>query len=216
MTHSVREMADGHPADPVLRFRLPASWSPVLLNDADTPALVASFVNRTVGTLDENATVRARMRRDLASAIDIARAGHARAMFISHELAPGLPATVTLTVYSRPELRMSPAVGTDPERVVGVLLAGFDQMQTPHRETAHRLRIAGSEIVRLHHLDERRLDEVPELPVRTLTADYWYTVPGTKRMSVVSLSTPLADIPHLMLDYFDAIVGASYWQAAAA
>lgn len=47
---------------------------------------------------------------------------------------------------------------------------------------------------------------------RTLTADYWYTVPGSKQVVVATFSTPMGDIPNLMLDYFDAVVRASYWE----
>ena len=47
---------------------------------------------------------------------------------------------------------------------------------------------------------------------RTLTADYWYTVPESKRLTIATFSTPMGDIPNVMLAYFDAIVAASYWE----
>lgn len=195
-----------------LRFRLLGSWHPVLLNQLDSSDLVAEFVTSVVGKRDIDATVRARLRRDLTTAIVRAQAGHAQAMFIATEITPGLPMPVTLTVYAPPQMRMSPAVGTAPETVMAVLQESFALTAMAHLETARRTSIAGSEILRLHHVDDHDIPEQPDLHTRTLTADYWYTVPGSKRVVVATFSTPMGDIPNLMLDYFDALVRASYWE----
>lgn len=197
---------------PPLRFRLPGSWHPVLLNQLASSELIATFVASVVGTRDIDATVRARLRHDLTTAIATAHAGHAQAMFIATEITPGLPMPVTLTVYAPPQMRMSPAVGTAAETVIAVLEESFTRTSMAHLETARRSSITGSEILRLHHVDDHELPEQPDLHTRTLTADYWYTVPGSKQVVVATFSTPMGDIPNLMLDYFDAVVRASYWE----
>ncbi len=196
---------------PPLRFRLLGSWHAVLLNELESRDLVSEFVASVVGKRDIDATLRARMRQDLTTAIATAQAGHARAMFIATEVVPGLPMPVTLTVYSPPRMHMSPAVGTSPETVMAVLKKSFAATGMAHLGTARESSIPGSRILRLHHVDDHDLPEQPELHTRTLTADYWYTVPGSKQVVVATFSTPMGDIPNLMLDYFDAVVRASYW-----
>lgn len=188
----------------------------MLLNRLDSAQLVTDFVAGVVGTRDVDATVRARLRRDLTAAIATAREGDAQAMFLATEIAPGLPMPVTLTVYAKPELRMSPAVGTAAGTVVDVLLESFELMRMPHLDTAARLSVPGSQIVRLHHVDEKPVPETPGLRVRTLVADYWFTVPGSKHIAVANFSTPLGDIPRVMLDFFDSIVRAAYFEDAPA
>lgn len=197
---------------PALRFRLLGTWRPVLLGELDSAELISDFVASTVGRRDIDATVRARMRRDLTDAIARAQAGHAVAMFIATEITPGVPMPVTLTVYSPPGMRMSPAIGTAPDTVMSTLRTSLAQTGTAHLDTARPLSIPGSQILRLHHVDDHTLPEQPDLHTRTLTADYWYTVPGSKRLTVVTFSTPMGDIPNIMLDYFGAIVAASYWE----
>ncbi|MBT8796714.1 hypothetical protein [Microbacterium flavum] len=38
-------------------------------------------------------------------------------------------------------------------------------------------------------------------------------MPNSKRLVVATFSTPMADIPNLMLSSFDALVAASYWES---
>ena len=197
---------------PALRFRLLGTWHPVLLGELDSSELIADFVASIVGKRDIDATLRARLRHDLIDAVTRARNGHAVAMFIATEIAPGIPMSVTLTVYSPPQMRMSPAVGTTPAAVMAALRTSFVQTGMAHLETAHAMSITGSEVLRLHHVDDQDLPEQPDLRARTLTADYWYTVPESKRLTIATFSTPMGDIPNVMLAYFDAIVAASYWE----
>jgi hypothetical protein len=200
---------------PSLRFRLLGTWRPVLLGELDSSELISDFVASLVGKRDVDATVRARMRHDLIDAVTRARNGHAAAMFIATEIATGIPMPVTLTVYSPPEMRMSPAIGTTPAAVMTALRTSFARSDMAHLETAHAVSIPGSEILRLHHVDDRDVPEQPDLHARTLTADYWYTVPGSKRLTIATFSTfstPMGDIPNVMLAYFDAVIAASYWE----
>ena len=202
------------PETPPLRFRLMGSWHPVLLNQLDSTALVSVFVASVIGRRDIDATIRARMRGDLTTAITRARERDAVAMFLATEITPGIPMPVTLTVYAPPRMHMSPAVGTEAETVRGALQKSFAQIGMEHLDTARTFSIAGSEILRLHHVDAQELPEQPAAHVRTLTADYWYTVPDSKQLVVATFSTPMGDIPNLMLDFFDSLVAASYWEKA--
>ncbi|MFJ2503258.1 hypothetical protein [Microbacterium sp. NPDC087592] len=217
-------------ATPELRFRLLGAWHPVLLNDLDSGPLVADFVDEVFGRRDEDSTLRALTRRDLTEAVASARALHAKAMFLMTELRPGTPLPVTLTVFEQPDLRMSPAIGVSPQAVVATLEKVFTELQRPHLDTAHRLQIPGSAILRLHSIEEQKLAheedlrEAPEelaaeagaVSIRRLSADYWYTVPGSKQVLLVNLSTPVGDIPHVLLGFFDSIVEASYFELPAA
>lgn len=68
----------------------------------------------------------------------------------------------------------------------------------------------GGETVRVHRIDETvEIEDGAEFTQRRLVAQYWYPQPGTKKLALVVLSTPLGDIPNTHLSYFDAIVEAS-------
>lgn len=212
---------------PELRFRLLGDWHPVLLNELDSDALVAGFVDHVFGRRDQDSAIRALTRRDLKGAVAEARALHAKAMFVMTELTPGTPLPVTLTVFEQPDLRMSPAIGESPEAVIATLERVFAELERPHLETAARLEIPGAAILRLHTVEVQDLQvdgeelaaapeelatEVRAAKIRRLSADYWYTVPGTKQILLVNLSSPIGDIPHVLLGFFDSIVQASYFE----
>ncbi|WP_279072849.1 hypothetical protein [Microbacterium lacticum] len=62
----------------------------------------------------------------------------------------------------------------------------------------------------MHRIDETaEVEDGAELPECRLVPQYWYPQPGTKKLALVVLSTPLGDIPNTLLSYFDAIVEAS-------
>ena len=85
----------------------------------------------------------------------------------------------------------------------------------PDLETATRMDAAGSAVLRLHAVSTQVIEEDGQSAVqRRLVARYWYTVPNSKQVALVNMSTPLGDIPHAMLRFFDAIVAASSWGAA--
>ena len=48
-----------------------------------------------------------------------------------------------------------------------------------------------------------------EFTQRRLVAQYWSPRPDSKHLVLAVLSTPLGDIPHTLLSYFDAIVEVS-------
>ena len=51
--------------------------------------------------------------------------------------------------------------------------------------------------------------------MRTFEADYWRTVPGTKNLVLITVTSPLADIPETLLRLTDAIVEGSRFASAA-
>jgi len=213
-------------AEPELKFRLIGDWHPVLLPQVETRDLIAAYVNGLVGRRDEDANARALLTRELRAVTDSAAQGEVTAMFLMTALT-GVPMPVALTVISRSDLRMAPAFGTAPQKVIEILHESFRQLSRPGVEDAVVLSIPEAEVLRLHTTtevdvefsEEERaaadptvLAEVDQLRNRALTAEYWYTVPGTKNVLLVNLSTPMADIPHIMLDFFDSIIKASYFE----
>ncbi len=122
-----------------------------------------------------------------------------RRCFLMTELRPGTPLPVTLTVFEQPDLRMSPAIGVSPQAVVATLEKVFTRAAaSPPR---HRPPTADPRLrdPRLHSIEEQKLAheedlrEAPEelaaeagaVSIRRLSADYWYTVPGSKQVLLV-------------------------------
>lgn len=203
-----------------LRFRLIGRWHPVLLGDQDDPALIPELSRAVIGKQDADATVRAELTRSLREAVATARRGGAEAMFVGTEIRPGLPMSANLTVFPHPGIRMSPAIGTDAAAVMDVFEQSLRALGDVDMGSVVRLSIEGSEILRTHRIEMTEVDgwspsdvageAAPR--VRRLVADYWYTVPETKELLLVNFVTPMGDIAHVMLAYFDAIVRASYFE----
>jgi hypothetical protein len=53
-----------------------------------------------------------------------------------------------------------------------------------------------------------------DVPLRSFVADYWRTVPGSKRLVLVTVTSPLADIPQTLIHLADAIVVGSRFSPA--
>ena len=127
----------------------------------------------------------------------------------------GTPMPVMLTIYSPTELRMTPAVGTDAGAVSSLLQRGLTELGVEGVETATQLSIAGSDILRIVRTQDVEVHpDTPGQQLSSLVADYWYTVPGSKQVVLANFSTPLVDIPTVMLSFFDAAVTASYFAEA--
>ncbi|PZU49763.1 MAG: hypothetical protein DI566_01455 [Microbacterium sp.] len=198
---------------PELAFRLLGTWWRVELDTDETARTSATAIARgTLGTADREATARRRMRDDLVEAARSAREAHARLMLLQTELAPGEPMSASLTVFDDDRMRMSPSIGTSPDRVLGVLEEALPTIAPDLAPTAVRRPFAGGEVVRAHRIEETvEVEAGQEFTQRRLVAQYWYPQPGTKHLVLVVLSTPLGDIPHTLLSYFDAIVEVSHF-----
>ncbi|HEX5858850.1 MAG TPA: hypothetical protein VFY91_12150, partial [Microbacterium sp.] len=149
------------PAAPALRFRFIGSWFPIIWNRFDSPELIDRFVDDTFGRRDDLATIRAKARRDLRAAVEVARRGDAQAMFLATEIQPGLPMPITLTVFAPSALRMSPTIGVDPDAVMATFRKGLTLRDTPELPTAAALEIAGARVLRLHRVLVQPLADAP-------------------------------------------------------
>ena len=196
---------------PELAFRLIGTWWPVDLESDEAASASASVVARgTLGTRDQEATARRRLRDDLVVAARTAREARARLMLLQTELAPGEPMSATLTLYDDDRVRMSPAIGTSPDRVLAVLEESLPTIAPDLAPTAVRRPFTDGEVVRVHRVDEViEVEAGQEFTQRRLVAQYWYPRPDSKHLVLALLSTPLGDIPHTLLSYFDAIVEVS-------
>lgn len=203
---------------PVLRFRLIGRWSQLDLRSADAAAAsIRRYAEHVLGSGDAQAQARALLRRSLHEGVDTARGANAVSMFLAREISPGTAMPVTLTVYAPTGLRMSPAIGTAPATVIDMLHKGLTTLQVEGIETATRLEIAGSDILRVHHERDDAIHEAtPDLPMRKLMVDYWYSVPGSKQVVLVTFMTPLVELRPIMLDLFDSIARASWFDRAGA
>lgn len=199
------------PADAELVFRLIGTWWRVDLESDDAARASATAVARgTLGAADQHATARRRMRDDLVEAARAARAAQGRLLLLQTELGPGDPMSATLTLYDDDRVRMSPAIGTAPDRVLAVLEASLPTIAPELAPTAVRRPFGGGEVVRVHRVEEQVESEAgQEFTRRRLVVQYWYPRPDSKRLVLAVLSTPLGDIPNALLSYFDAIVEVS-------
>ncbi len=194
-----------------LVFRLLGTWWRVdLTSDEAARTSAADIARGTLGAADQHATARRRMRDDLVSAAAAARAAHARLLLLQTELAPGDPMSATLTLYDDDRMRMSPAIGTSPDRVLRVLEESLPTIAPDLAPTAVRRAFTGGEVVRIHRIDETvEIENGQEFTQRRLVAQYWYPQPDSKHLLLAVFSTPLGDIPHTVLSYFDTIVEVS-------
>lgn len=204
--------ATAAPAIPQLRFRLPGRWWQIPLTDLDEArASVRRLVDTAVGPRDDRATERDRLRRQLVSGVEAAVGGGGVSMQIALQIAEDLPIPVSFTVFT-PTLHLSPAVGTSGDAVIGILQQGLERRADYNVETARRFSTQRSSVLRQHRTEVTVTEgkEGPEeLP--TLIVDYWLSVPGAKRVVLVSFSTALAGMDEIMLPFLDAIIEVTYW-----
>ncbi|WP_143544629.1 hypothetical protein [Salinibacterium xinjiangense] len=115
-----------------------------------------------------------------------------------------------LTVFSPRDLRMTPATGTSPNAIMQMLRLRLTQLEVEGIDNAAELSIEGSEILRIRREQvEPMHPDAPGHLITNLVVDYWYSVPDSKQVVLANFSTPLADIPEIMVSFFDATVLAS-------
>ncbi|WP_405373036.1 MULTISPECIES: hypothetical protein [unclassified Microbacterium] len=196
-----------------LRFRLPGRWFSVDLSDeAATDASVRRIARDAVGVTDDRAAERGAVRRRLREAVRAGASGDIRALMFAAEIAPDTPLPVTLLVFEPSDLRMSPAIGTAPEKVLGVMAEALARLDPDAHASMVEVAGPGVPALRTHRVDAVHDD--PEMEgVARLSADYWVPVPDTKQVLVVRLSTPFGDLENLMLSLFDGFVAAAFFAA---
>lgn len=200
---------------PRLHFRLPGKWHRVDLSGGSaSEASIKQAVAATLGRADARAKMRAQLRQELRTAVESARQAEAMTMMFSTEISPGTPLPVSLVVYAPAGLRMSPALGTDPEKVLAVASEGLKRTDPVRAASLHRLAGAGGPVDRTHSVERIAPSElIPDTAGATrLVADYWVPVPGTKQVAMVRLSTPMGELENTMLSYFDVLIGATYFK----
>lgn len=203
---------------PALRLNLPGRWHELPLGDDDEiRADVAAFVREHYGRRDDQATLRAQQRDRLGEAARRARDAGATQYHLSVSM-PGDLALATAVAEYRPGLALGTAV--EPAAVADRLV----RVLAPGEEDGHWERLAASGgavfergaeggagiVVRT----ERRLESAGSDDAPTAVADYWLTVPGAASVVLVSFTTALADLAPVMVELFDAIVGAADWRTA--
>lgn len=198
-----------------LHFRLPGTWHRVdLRGGVQSEASIKAVVRSAIGTADDRAQVRAELRRDLGKAVEAAQQAEAKSMMFSTEIAPGSPLPVTLVVYAPNRLRMSPSIGTEPDKVLAVFTEGLRQSDPGLAASIVHLIGAGGPVVRTHRIEPIEAVEDTGGALR-LVADYWVPVPKSKQVVMVRLSTPMGEIENIMLSLFDALIGATYFRVPA-
>jgi hypothetical protein len=202
---------------PDLVFRLVGTWWRIELDSPDAVAASTKEIARSIlGSNDDTAPARARLRESLRDAATHAVEGQARLMLFQTDFGPGEPMSATLTLYERDDLRMSPALGTSPDAVLEVFERALPQLDPERAATAVRRPGGDAEVVRVHAVEETvAQDQGVDVVQRRLVAQYWYPQPGSKKLLLLVLHSPLGDIPQTLLSYFDAIVAASSFRTPA-
>lgn len=194
-------------AVPQLTFQLPGRWLALDPRDVDVAAArVDEAVRELAGPADDAAIARRRLRVAFQRAVDAARDASAHALFLCIEIVPDVATPASLTVHAPEGMRMSPAIGTSADAVLGVLAESFRALAVPGAATAKRLDGPRAGILRLDRLHEETVEEDGKTAVATrLEAEYWFAVPGSKQVVLASFATPLGELRHAMLNLFDSV-----------
>jgi hypothetical protein len=198
---------------PTLRFRLPGQWSQIPLHErAEARTAIERLVELQVGKADQYATLRRDIRSRLLAALEAAIDGSGQSMHVALNVVPEVPISASFTVFL-PAVALTPALGTTSTAVMDVFERGL--ATAADMETAQKFGIAGSEVLRVHRETVADFDD-EHRDIRSLVVDYWLTVPGTKRIVLVSFSTLFSELAEVMITFFDSILRASYWEMPAA
>lgn len=196
-----------------LRFSLPGQWISLDPQDEAGATHTARIAREVVGPADDAAPARRRVRSGLDDAVASARAARAHLLLLCREIAPGVPVPVSMSVHEAVDV--TPAVGTSAEQVMRAFELSLPRTAEPDLGTATRMETSDSIVLRLHAVTPQVIEEDGHQVVqRRLVARYWFTVPAVKQVVLVNITTPLGDIAHTMLRFFDAIALAAKWSSA--
>lgn len=198
-----------------LSFALPGEWIAIDPRDEAAAAeRIDAAIRDIVGAADDAVLTRRRLRDRLLVVADAARTAGAGGVFLCLEIAAGVRLPATLTVHAPRGMSLTPSVGTSPDAVLRTLGRSLHAIGAAGVETATRVTVPGGGALRLHRVVEE-VDAV-EAPVRRLEADYWYPVPGAKRVVLASFATPIAHLREPMLHLFDSIAATATFAPGAA
>jgi len=196
---------------PRLTLRMPGTW---LQLDPSRPKLtdarIRAFVEASIGRADELASSRAGLRKALRSMLERGEGpAELESTFLCQEIAPGVPTPIAVSVFAPSQVRMSPVIGTDPEAVIGGFLDAMEVVEGAPKWK--RLACADGLAARRWRVVDQGAPAPAALgqSVPTFAAEYWRTVPASKTLLLVTITSPLAVIPQTMLRLADAVVAGS-------
>ncbi|GAB3603089.1 hypothetical protein [Microbacterium aureliae] len=195
------------PAAPRLTFQLPGSWLALDPRDeAEAARAVHATAAEIVGPADDAAPARRRIRAELSTAVEKARDAGAHGFFLCREIVPGLATPISLTVHAPQGMRLSPAVGTDPDAVLEALRRSLAELGYPGVGSAQRVAGPRARALRIDVVhDEIVAEDGTTAAAARLEAQYWYAVPGSKHVVLALFTTPLGELREAMLHLFDRI-----------
>ena len=218
---------------PLLDLALPGEWSAIALESAEASAAsVRALVRERFGRRDDQAVFRAEQRLALERAAADARRGNATQFVVSGRTDHKVSFGATVIEY-QPTLVLGPGP-VDAASVVDAFArrtmaveAGRELKDDEHwgllEDSGAAVFEKGDALVVRR---DRYASHAPTVPGRTGTpadhdeplmsysVDYWITVPGERRLVLLSCSSILAELAPLMLELFDGIVDASTWRRA--
>lgn len=195
---------------PELRLRLPGSWWQIPLRDREEArASVRRLVAIQVGTADDKTGVRIELERRVLGALEEAIGGDSQSFYVALSIVPGaqLPVTAIVTL---PAQELSPAIGTGAAATMSILERGLANLTEGGAEALHRFSVGDSEVARRIRY-RTTTDAKSGEEVVTFAAEYWMTVPGTKRFVLLAFSAPAGDLEGPLTGLFDQIVRVSSW-----
>jgi hypothetical protein len=195
---------------PRLVLRLPGTWVQL---DPSRPELtdkrIRAFVTLSMGRADELATARADMRKSLGLILERADPTAAlESTFLCHEVSPGVPTPISVSVFTPEAIHMSPVIGTRPDDVMAGFIAAMDAIGDGE-DWEVRPCIDGVAARRWRITENVVAEGLEDVPIRGFSADYWRTVPESKRLVLVNVTSPLADLAQTLVRLSDAIVAGS-------
>lgn len=191
--------------EPRCQLYMPGTW--LHLDPADstaTTARIRAYVRRMVGTSDKVAQVRRAMTERLQGLVS----SGAQSVFVCEQISPGVafPMTVSVSVVQ--------AVGDEPLALIAARVGGDGADGEAHTEW-ESLECRSGTAIRSTEVTSVAL-ELPEdtpadlaneqLEQHSLRLTAWLWEPGSDHLVLLSASTPMADIPHLVTRLFDGIV----------
>lgn len=202
------------PPLPELRLRLPGKWWQVPLHDeVEARASIRQLVERQVGRADDRAALRNELRTQFFAALESAIKADGQAMHLALDFVEGEPMSASVTVFL-PPIGMTPAIGTSGKAVIDLLEQGLRQTPGQELEGLVHFDTAESRVLRTQ---KRVLANVVDAEgeraeLETLVAEYWMSIPGTKRVILLVFTTIFVALEEVMLDFFDSIVRVAYWE----
>lgn len=216
-------------AHPDFDLALPGAWWSIPLDDEATAArAIRRLVAETAGHRDEDARVRADLRRRFAAAAEQAMSAAASQLYLCREIVPGVMLPSSLTVYW-PPLTLPPAdppSGTAPAPASGAapaadlppgLLALRRLLGPPEGgQTEEPFTVADTVGLRRDRLltapaDPDAHDDADTPEVTTVIVDYWLVLPDTPRPVLLSFACGMPLLRTELIALFDLVVATIRW-----